>query len=397
MRAFIISALFIGAQAGTIKMAPATSEKPGLKLKPKAAEGLVETDTKSTATLAMTQKMLAQVFKPGLDNIARNLAARQYFHNVYHLPTTLQKMSATEAFLQSSDAYQRSIGRNPGTVERLTPNELEHWLTTEYLAEDFKNAGIGLAFMYPKSVLAPGLISRGPEFASFYKNRTGCLTDHVRQGVSERRASLNYGTSCGNTNKLGSLEGCDSVHRTVIKIENEDRQVCADAGTDACCARHDLIRTGITINPLATFSHCKANNALHNCMRSVQPKAVFEDKRGISEMQANTAAQCIYQVMPCLAATNNKFYEINFKTKNVPHVRSMYPQRGDHHVQVVFPFDQSYGEDLTDAATVYRPSMKSDFEYSHWRHIDPPSDMWGAFPTNNIRQDPNNAMWDSLE
>jgi hypothetical protein len=400
MRAFILFALCIGAQAGKIKnvMQPATSDKVGLKLKQKAkAEGLAEVESTGTATLAQTQKMLSQVFAPNMDAVARNFAARQYFKNVFHLPTTLQKMSATEAFIQSADAFQRSVGRDPGTVERLTPNELEHWLTTEYLPEDFRDAGIGLGYLYPKAVLPPGLMSRGPEFAGHFQNRTSCISDHLKNGIADKKASLNYGTACGATNKLGSLDGCDSAHRTVLNINGEDREVCADHGTDACCARHDMIRTGINVNALATFSSCKANNALHNCLSDVQPNEVFADKRDINELQANTAARCIYQVMPCLAATRNKFYEINFKTRNVPHVRSMYPEANDHHVQVVFPFDKSYGLDDTNTTTIYRPSINSEFEYSHWKHIDPPTDYMGSYPSTQLDQHWTNPLFNSLE
>merc|ERR1719387_184767 len=160
--------------------------------------------------------------------------------------------------------------------------------------------------MYPQPNVPPGIISRGPDFALHFRNRTGCVSDHVKSAVAgDQKASLNYGSSCGATNSLGAGfdgKGCDTAHRTLLTINGEDREVCNDRGTDACCARHDLIRTGININPLATFSHCKANNALHNCMSSVTPNEVFADKRDISELEANTAAKCIYQVMPCLAA-----------------------------------------------------------------------------------------------
>jgi len=362
------------------------------------SKSLAETGSVATTTLAQTQKMLAQIFSPSLTAVYRNQAARRYFHNVYHLPTTLQKMSATEAFLQSADAFQRSIGRDPGTVERLTPNELEHWLTTEFLSEDFVQSQIGLGFLYPRAVVPPGLVSRGPEFAGHFKNRTSCLSGHIKEGIAEKKVSLNYGTSCGNTYWLGSVEGCDSSRKRVVNIQNEDVQVCADHGTDACCARHDLIRTGININALATFSSCKANNALHDCLTGVQPNQVFTDQRDISELQANTAARCIYQVMPCLAQTRNKFYEINFKTKKAPHVRSMYPEQGDHHVQVVFPFDHSYGDDYTDESSVYRERRNADFEYSHWKHIDPPEAYYGREPSTFLYDTPHPGEgWSDLE
>merc|ERR550514_1441550 len=171
------------------------------------------------------------------------------------------------------------------------------------------------------------------------------------------------------------------AHKSVVRINNEDREVCADHGTDACCARHDLIRTGININPLATFSSCKANNALHSCLSSFQPNQVFTDLREVSELEAHGAARCVYAAMPCLAQTRNKFLEINFKTRSAPFVRSMYPEQGDHHAQVVFPFDHSYGEDYTDETNVYRKSSKAEFEYTHWKHIDPPADLYGMMPS----------------
>merc|ERR1719420_911929 len=137
-------------------------------------------------------------------------------------------------------------------------------------------------------------------------------------------------------------------HKKVMKIQNDDRMVCNDGGTDACCAQHDLIRTGININPLSIFSSCKANSAFSGCLGQAVPNQVFKDSRGVSEIEANGAAQCIYNAMPCLASTKNRYYEINFKTRLMPHVRSLYPQEGDHHVQIVFPWDHSYGDDLTD-------------------------------------------------
>merc|ERR1719181_1236874 len=134
-----------------------------------------------------------------------------------------------------------------------------------------RNAGgIGLTFYYPKSRVPPGLISRGPEFATHMGNRTQCLTDIISQGISDKKVSLNYGTSCGTINKLGSAEGCDMARKKIVKIQNQDREVCADHGTDACCAKHDLIRTGISVSGLATISSCKANNALHNCLNDVK-------------------------------------------------------------------------------------------------------------------------------
>lgn len=291
-----------------------------------------------------------------------------------------------------------SVGRNPGTVERLTPNELEHWLTTEFLPEDFRDSGTGFGYLYPTNErMIPGLVSRGPEFGLAFKNRTKCITQMIDLTLERKELSLNYGKYCGNTNELGSDIGCDSANTRVMRVQNDDRVVCADSGTDACCAQHDLIRTGINLNMLATISSCKANNALGKCLASVKPNALFQDQRQIPEKYANEAAQCIYQVMPCLAQTKNRFYEIDFKTKGVPHVRSLYPRKGDHHVQVVFPFDHSYGEDMTEASTVYRKSMKADFDYSHWKHIDPPADLSPLIkPDTGVDQPLQKSMWDSL-
>jgi len=397
MRSVLILALFAGALAGNIKIAPTKNTGLNLRQKIRTGEKVNETSFRQASTLAQTQQLLSQVFRPSLSAQARNLATRTYFRSVFRLPTTQQKMGATEAFLQSAAAYQRSIGRDPGTVERLTPNELEHWLTTEFLAEDFKDSMTGFGFLYPNVQLPAGLVSRGPAFAEEFRGRSGCASTYLKDGIADKKASLNYGTHCGNTNALGSTDGCDLAQKKVMRIQNDDRLVCADAGTDACCAQHDLIRTGININPVATFSSCKANSALNQCLDAVQPNQVFEDKRGVREALAHGAAKCIYNALPCLAKTKNRFYEINFKTKNMPHVRSIYPQPEDHHVQVVFPYDHSYGEDMTEQKTIYRKSMKADFEYSHWKHIDPPADYYGTSPSTFVDQPWTNSQWESLE
>lgn len=285
-------------------------------------------------------------------------------------------MEATENFIVAARTFQMSQLKEAGNIERITPDELEHWLTTEYLPEDFKEAGTGFAWLLPGIDMPAGLKSRGLEFVQNFRSKAQCITELEQMKVQEIRQgklpniTLNYGTSCGQTNDLG---GCSTNNIQSKWIHKEQRLVCADHGTDECCAKHDLVRSDIEINALASFTPCKANDALKTCLASVNPKLGFKDAHGVSESLANRVATCIYNVMPCLATTHNRFYEIDFNAaRNVPYIRTITPASGDNHMQIVMPFHRTWNDNTQDNA-VYRNLMKSRVDHVQWRHIDPPA------------------------
>jgi len=115
MRALLVLALYAGAQAGNIKIAPM---KSSLLQK-------TEISQEKTSTLAQTQALLKGVFGPSLAGVARNLAAREYFHHVFHLPTTHMKMNATETFLSSAVAEFPSDCPNVTTLSDVAAGDID--------------------------------------------------------------------------------------------------------------------------------------------------------------------------------------------------------------------------------------------------------------------------------
>lgn len=241
----------------------------------------------------------------------RQSGIRGFLKAAYELPSSAAKVQAVA--LLDAKLNREHSGNAPFEFPNAT--EVEDWLASWFLMDEIwehaNNANNASAQNEYGLPVIKGLQSRGALIQDKFRKcdwQVALQTYFSTQG--------GYGNWCGKMPpgrpgdliKMISFGACKTqMHNT--KNGKWGLEVCNDTGFDEACSRHDQGAYTTNVFGIATQSLCKVDADFKAAREKLQLDSSFEDGTKRSESGSIVAANCLFDMMPCMRFEEKTYWD----------------------------------------------------------------------------------------